>query len=208
MKATASAAGKAHMSKGNEGQSTAPNLTVSDVIQAFAAAMKQNAPDASLLTGMSQERLERVRGMHDKPLRQRVIKGKSAYTGATFDMVVLESRKHTNGRVVRLENYRHPKEAYLTQDQGGMLPDNANVWRDGHGQGPLSDATPRNQLTTHFLQWRYETFWKEDLARVSNGNPLRVEHCVDGSFALEVPWQETILFSEDSAEPARAVGAE
>lgn len=176
------------------------SIDVEILAEALAKALKGSQPTAGMLTGMSEERLERVQGKHDKPIRQRIIKGKSPDTGATFDMVVLESRTHKNGRVVRLDHYTHPPEAYLTQSQGGMMPDGNNIWRDGKANGKLSDETPTTELSVFFKQWRYETFWKADLQRIANGAALRVEACVDGAKALETPWVDTQLFSESAAE--------
>jgi hypothetical protein len=177
-------------------------VTIEAMAQAFAAAMKAAGPDATLLTGMSEHRLDTVRGKFDKPVRQRFIKGKSVETGSTFMMVVLESKSatHPHGRVVRLENYQHPHDAYIPQSQGGRMPDGIQIWQDEKvREQNISNSTPSHMLNMYFKQWRWETFWKSDLARIANGNPLRVEICVDGAEALKTPWEDSTLSSETAA---------
>lgn len=175
------------------------SVSVEALAAAFAAAMKSHGPTAGLMTGMSEERLERVQGKLDRPLKFRAIAGRSPDTGATFTMIVLESRRFPNGRVARLENYRRPKEAYLPQSQGGLMPDGQQIWLDPKNQMALGDDTPSHMLNRFFKQWLYETFWQADLRRMA-GHALRPEWCMRAD-GLDTPWEDSRVFVETSAEP-------
>jgi hypothetical protein len=181
------------------GAPAAQQFSIDAIAQAFATAMKANTPTAGMLTGMSEERLARVRGEGAVPLDYRIIRGKSEDTGATFDMVILKAKGTRHGGISRIGNYQHPEAAYTPESQGGRCPDGQVIWRDNKVQGELSDGTPGHMLNTFFKQWRYETFWKVDLARFKNGLPLRAEHCVNPA-DLEAPWLTSKLHAEQAAE--------
>jgi hypothetical protein len=160
---------------------------------AIASAMKSAQPTAGMLTGMSEERLERVQGKHERPLKYRVIRGHSDLTESTFDMIVLQDRRFPHGRVSRIVNYAHSPKVYKHQSQGGFMPDGQHIWQDNKHQGELSDATPGHMLSVWFKQSRWENYWQRDLAKFSTGLPLRVEYCVDGAKALDTPWIDSEL---------------
>lgn len=71
---------------------------------------------------------------------------KSPGTGATFNADV---QRET---VIRLVDYAYPPEAETHQDQGGAVPNGLDV-KDVNGQ-----------YTIQYKQWRYENYWKADLA--------------------------------------------
>src|SRR6185312_9416616 len=129
--------------KKNESQEA--SIPVSLLAEALAKAMKEGQPTAGLITGMSEERLARAQGKYDKPKRYRIIPGKSPETEATFDMLVVESRTHKEGRVIQLNNYRHPKGMFQYQAVGGRCPDNLQMWqKEAHAPGQIidEDAVP------------------------------------------------------------------
>jgi hypothetical protein len=173
-------------------------MSPAQIVKLFAEAIKSAQPTAGMLTGMSEERLERVQGKHDKPIRYRLIPGRSQETGATFVQHVVESRAFPTGRVVRIESYRHPDDAYVPQSSGGRMPDGLRsaAWSKEPG-GSLTDDTPNNALSVPFKQWRYEAFWKADIQGIV-GKALRAENCVDGADAFKVPWETAVLFQDES----------
>jgi hypothetical protein len=191
---------------------TTQSITVETLAAALAQFAKDQRPTAELITGMSEARLDQAQGKHDKPVRERKILGRSSRTGSTFIMIVLESRspRHPFGRVVRLEEYRLPKDFYVPVAQGGSLPDGALIWLDPKNTAELNDSTPSHLLNQHFKGLRSNGYWLPDLRDIASGNPLRPENCVDPraihsdpSKPGAVPWQEGVLWAardEDAAE--------
>jgi hypothetical protein len=175
-------------------------ISVETLAAAMASVMKSAGPNAALLTGMSEERLARVRGEFDKPIRQRAIKGHNSVTGSTFTMIVLESRTYKHGRVVRLEDYKLPPGVYKREAEGGLLPDGMPIWFDKASVQPLNDKTPHNAFNKQYKYWMSTVFWHEDLRRICNGMPLRPEYCVEGPKALETPWEDTTLPKDEAAQ--------
>jgi len=74
----------------------------------------------------------------------------SRATKASGVAFVTASRRHASGRVINLAEYRYPDGSDRSVANGGLCALAEIV--DTHGQ-----------LTPMFRQWRYSTFWKEDL---------------------------------------------
>jgi hypothetical protein len=187
------------MSKGKDDENH--SIPVDILAAAIAKAIEAGKPSAELQTGMSRERVDRVMDKHTVPLRSRIIKGHNPDTGSTFDMVVLESRTHKSGRVVRLENYREPERAFVPMDQGGLMPDGMIVWLDPKNRpnGGLRYDTPRTMMNKEFKFWLATTFWHDDLRRIANGAPLRTIYCVEANAIESTPWGDGTLWSDDRA---------
>jgi hypothetical protein len=126
------------------------------------------------------------------PQKWRTIRGKSAETGSTFDMIVLESKTHKTGRVVRLETYAYPPGIEVAQAHGGLLPDGMRM------RNPLTN----DGLDPLYKQWRYQNFWRADLNSIASGQPLRPEHCVDAGDIQKVAWMESKGFGVPGDEEA------
>lgn len=75
-------------------------------------------------------------------------------TGATFIPRVIPSKTHPKGRVVDLLEYTHPEGVDRHQSDGGLVP-------DGH---PILVTNKAGQmLSADYKQWKYTTFWRQDL---------------------------------------------
>jgi hypothetical protein len=200
------------MSEPKKAPESDQSITVETLAAALAQFSKGQRPPAELITGMSEAKLDQVQGKNDKAVRERHIPGRSSRTGSTFIMVVVESRspKHPYGRVVRLEEYRLPREFFVPEAQGGLMPDGALVWLDPKNTAPLNDSTPSHLLNQHFKGLRSNSYWLPDLRDIASGNPLKAENCVDAraihsdpSKPGAVPWKEGVLWAardEDAAE--------
>ena len=140
-----------------------------------------------------------------KPTKYRLVACKSEETGATFDAAVVESRdtlKHPHGRIVRLENYRHPEGIYVYQNAGGLVPDGMPMLKDLDGP-PALDANGQTAqpLSVTYKHWRWEEYLRRDL-RSLVGKGLRADHCADGGQGLKTPWQSSPFFGSDEASAA------
>lgn len=158
---------------------------LTDVIRQLAEAHKPQHPLAQ--AGFTPEQIEAIT-KPPKPRRWRRVACKSEETGATFEANVVESKGYTNGRITGILNYRHPSSAYITQSNGGRVPDGMPIFVNGavslrDGEEPRPD-----QLTPLFKQWRWDEYWKRDI-RHHNGRELTSSVCAapDG---LRTPWQE------------------
>lgn len=75
-------------------------------------------------------------------------------TGATFVPRVIPSKAHPKGRVVELLEYTYPEGVDRHQSDGGLVP-------DGH---PILVTNKAGQMqSADYKQWRYLTFWRQDL---------------------------------------------
>ena len=124
---------------------------LADVIRQLAEAHKPQHPLAR--AGFTQAQIDAVE-QPPKPRKHRRVACRSEETGVTFDANVVESRTHANGRIIGFLNYRHPSSAYITQSNGGRVPDGMQIFVSGavtlrEGEEPRPD-----QLTPIFKQWR------------------------------------------------------
>lgn len=176
----------------------APEMTAVEAISQLAASLKPQSPLEQ--AGMSQAAIDQITKL-PTPKRYRHIPCKSALTEATFIAHVVESKKYPRGRIVSLHEYTHPDGMFQYQSNGGRVPDGFPVLKDANG-GALGDGVKleKHQLSTMYLQWRWEEFWKRDL-EAHVGKELAPHHCVDPE-AMKTPWQEgavrTLLADEES----------
>jgi hypothetical protein len=122
---------------------------------------------------------------------------KSEDTDATFDAIVVESAKHPNGRIVRIENYRHPEDGMTTHvSAGGRVPDGMQITsKEG------TDANSNSNLTVEFKRWRMEYFLQRDF-RFYIGRGLQDGYCAPGSAGVKTPWASAPFFGSVDAEQA------
>jgi hypothetical protein len=164
-------------------------MTTAEAIAALALQLKPQGPLEQ--AGMSQEAIDRVMRIPE-PRKYRNVPGKSDDTGATMTLNVVESRKFPNGRIIGLQDYRHPPGMFTPRSQGGQVPDGHPMLSTGPGAPPDETKVEKHQLHEEYLQWRYESFWKRDLLNLVSGRDnlgveLQQRHCrdVDG---LKTPW--------------------
>lgn len=164
-----------------------PNETAA-AIQQLAEAMLAQAPKTPLeMSGLSKE-AQHTLTTPGVPKRFRIIPGKSDETGATFDMLVVESGKAMpNGRVTQLFNYKHPDGMFAPQSQGGRMPDGFPFLKDNTQGVPEGTEFPRHMLSIKYLHWRWMNFWKVDLTRMV-GKELKSHFCASDD-GLKTPWQ-------------------
>jgi len=167
--------------------SLAPELV--EVIRELAKSLK---PQDSLdMAGLSEERKKQLREP-PPPKRWRDVHVRFPVTGATAVAHVVESAKHKLGRIVSFSKYRHPPDAYVHESEGGKVPDGFGIWAGGLPQHvPEGQEPALGALDPAFRQWRYEMFWKRDLAD-HIGFELAPHLCADpGAHDPKVtPWQE------------------
>jgi hypothetical protein len=186
----------------NETVTPPTESTTVEALTALAQAIvKAGNPSTGLLTGMSEARLAQVRGENDKPKRFKRVAGKSPSTGATFVMLVAESRTFPAGRVVQLLDYRHPAGMFTPISEGGQCPDGSLVWRDGKPPVQITneEQVPGTALSPQYKQWRYETYWQSDLRSIASGQPLRAYNCKDPS-DMQTDWLDAQLWEDKAAE--------
>lgn len=166
----------------------------------IAAIESQARPNELTMAGLSEAAQKRLVSP-PKPQQYRIIRGRSSATEATFDMVVIASKAHPKGRVVRLEKYRHPKGIETHQAMGGRVPDGLQIraaQSTGSEAGPdgeqRSITSGRSGYSLMYLQWRWEEFYQTDLRRLV-GSALRAEECVDPKDIEKVPWLDSAIFS-------------
>jgi len=168
-----------------------------DAIRTLAEAIAKNAqPSALDMAGISKEKQDALMGKAAKPVRHRYVPGKSEETDATFTMVVVESRRFPNGRIVRLENYREPEGCFKPMSQGGRAPDGATIWANAqHYQPVKGERPPKNVIHPYYRQYLYETYWKADLGRLV-GKSFRERECLTPE-GFKTPWEEGAMFAVD-----------
>ena len=149
------------------------------------------------VAGLSPERIAAIKDL-PAPQRYREIPWQSEDTGATGIAHVIEARDKTrfpHGRIVSIAEYTHPPEAYIFQSQegpsgkAGMVPNGFHMWKDAprlvEGKEPQ-----QGDLNAQFLQWRYDTFYKADLARYS-GKSITQACCHPDGAGLKTAWSES-----------------
>jgi len=156
-------------------------------IQELARSLKPQGPLE--MAGLTPERIAEITQL-PKAQRYRRIPWKSEETGATGIAHVVESKKFPNGRIVAVEGYTHPVDAYKHESEGGKVPDGFQMWA-GHAKSlPEGQEPMQGDLNQGFLQWRYETFYRADL-RYYIGREIKAHHCQDDGPGLKTPWSES-----------------
>ena len=126
---------------------------LASIIEKVVAAVRPPAPPPPLSEEEQFHALQRMAS--ERPLPKEFPWGRiKSHTGATFTPRVVASRKFPKGRVVELQDYAHPDgtdryqvpEDQPGQDTGGLVPIGKTIG------------------TLQWKQWKYETFWKADLA--------------------------------------------
>lgn len=177
----------------------------------MAAAFESNQrPNELTMAGLSEARQKQMT-TPPPPQKFRVLRGRSSVTKATFSMIVIQSRAFPKGRVVRLEEYRHPKGIETHQAMKGLVPDGlpirnggsntSEVGPDGESRGVVSS---RNGMNLVYLQWRWEEFYQTDLRRLVSKAVLP-EECLDAKDLDKVAWKDSETFTLDE-NPENADG--
>jgi hypothetical protein len=159
----------------------------------MAKQMAANNPSLLSMTGMSPE-AQRALVTPPPPKGWRMIPGRSAETGATFTMHVQVSRKHPDGVITQLHNYRHPPGTFTHEQRNndgeplndGIVPQGMPILRDETVGVAVGQEPPAEMLSPHYKQWRYENFYKKDLAYYI-GRVLRAEFCEPAN-GIQTPW--------------------
>ena len=164
------------------------NITGADLIEAIKALKPEPPPDT---TGLGPERKAAVYAPQVQR-KWRMIPCVSPFTGASFDAKVLESAVHPEGRIVELQNYKHPLGIYKTIANGGLTNDGVSIFRSDVAWSGTDEEPPKRALTPYFLQDRYEQFFKRDLqtlvgAGSRKGGAMLSSYCRDPD-GLKTPW--------------------
>jgi hypothetical protein len=168
-------------------------------IEKLADAILARGPKGPIeLSGLDEDAQRRLT-TPPTPKRWRMVKGKSE-KGCTFTMHVVESKKLPHGRVTRLEDYKHPTAIYVVQAAGGQAPDGMPIYKGGQEPARLDpgEEPPKGALNPYFLQWRWETYYQEDL-RLLVGKELRIAYCLDEA-QFKAPWQDGRLGPLDAEQ--------
>lgn len=169
------------------------------LLLAFETKASATPPSPLGLVGLSEEQ-QNALIRAPKPQKFRVIPGYNEERGTTFQMFVVESKAFPNGRVVRLEGYKHPDGIDRHQMQGGLVPDGHPIYNQGGGMG--SEAERAASMNPLYKQWRFEHFYQADLKEVASGRSLASRFCVDPEDVKNIPWQESKVTQYDSDEAA------
>ena len=159
----------------------------------MAKQMTAQNPSPLSMTGMSPE-AQKALVTPPPPRSWRMIPGKSAETGATFVLHVIVSRKHPEGVITALHEYKHPPGTFTHEQRSsdgeplndGLVPQGMPILRDEGISVAVGQEPPHEMLSPPFKQWRYETFYKKDLAYFI-GRGLRAEFCEPTS-GIQTPW--------------------
>ena len=120
--------------------------------------------------------------------------------------MVVESKKHPHGRIVRLENYTHPEGVYKPaavdpttgENTGGGLIPGLPIFVSNEFSAMDVKKAPSHALSVQYKQWRWENFWQKDL-RYYIGRGMQPHFCVNGA-SLNTEWQQSgTEFSEASS---------
>jgi hypothetical protein len=171
-----------------------------EAINRLAQALIEHQPKSPLeLSGISKER-QHALTTAAAPKRWRAIPGKSPDTGATFTMIVIESKVWPSGRVTEIRDYKYPSGMYKTQSNGGIVPEGMPIYADPTKVGnhlPEGEDPPTGILTNHFKQWRWTQFYQTDL-RQCVGKELRQHYCREAD-GMKTAWQDGHVYTSQSA---------
>lgn len=169
----------------------------------MAAAIESQArPNELTMAGLSEAK-QKAMVSPPPPQKFRVIRGRSSVTKATFNMIVVQSKAFPKGRVVRLEEYKHPKGIDTHQSMKGLVPDGLQIKATGSLVGEIgpdgdqrSVTASRTGYTLQYLQWRWEEFYQTDLRRLV-GKSVMADECIDAKDIEKVPWKDSENFTID-----------
>jgi hypothetical protein len=182
---------------------TLPDATI-DAVTALAKALiaNQPAPAGQYPAGWSKAKIDAT-VVPPPPHKWRLVPGRSPDTGATFDMLVVESRTHKEGRVTELRNYRHPAGLYTHESAGGLVPDGMPIYQDQKQAAHLPPGVEPEKASLHqlFLQWRWSNYFQKDLrACIGEGKreqgALRASWCATPE-GMKTPWNEGATFNQE-----------
>jgi hypothetical protein len=176
-----------------------------EVAREIAAATTKQNPGPLSMSGLSEE-AQRALVTPPPPKSWRMVPGRSEETKATFTMHVQASRKFPDGVITRLHDYKHPPGIFQHQTRNadgdptnnGLVPEGLPILADPTHGVPVGQEPPYEMLSPMYLQWRYENFYKQDLAYYINRG-LRAEFCAhpDG---MRTPWQEGTSGGQSAAD--------
>lgn len=171
-----------------------------EAILALVAEIRKQAPQDPNHLGLSESKIKELTAV-PPPRKYRLIREcVSEETGSAFTLHVVESKGMPNGRITRLEDYKHPAGVYVYASAGGKVPDGMPICQGFNGQPPLNaQGVPTIPLNAQFKHWLWEEFWKKDLKRFV-GNELKAHHCTGEGF--KTPWELAPFFGhqETAAE--------
>lgn len=179
-------------------EKNAEKSDVKVIAEAIGEAIRANRPQGPLeQAGFSEARIAELTEP-PKPKKWREVKCRSEDTGATFTACVVESRAMVAGRIIQLKDYRHPVASATFQKDGGLVPDGMQILRAGMASPNVDPNTiPKQDFTPHYLAWRWQEFWKQDLKR-HIGKELKAHMCASPQ-DLSTAWQEGRVRAEDAA---------
>jgi len=140
--------------------------------------------------GFTQAEKDAIKAL-PKPQRYRLIPWRSPDTGATGTANVVESKQHPNGRITQIIGYTHPREAYLTQDQGGHLPSGFYIWSEKPMPLPEHGEPEIGMFNNQFMQHRWEAYFKTDLRKYI-GTGMTAACCAEPD-GLKAPWVDSCV---------------
>lgn len=162
-------------------------LTTAQAIALLAQTMRPQGPLE--MAGLTPEHIQQIT-QAPAPQKYRDVPWKSEETGATARAHVVESRKFPNGRVVYLTDYRHPKEAYVYDSQGGKVPDGFPMWAGNYPTNlPEGEEPAQGTFNIGYLQWRWTNFYQADIRRYV-GREIQPHHCQVPDALKTTPWIE------------------
>lgn len=190
----------------NEAPKVAPpaaELTTAQSIEMLVKALVANQPKGPLdMLGMSESK-QKALTSPGEPQKYRIVPGKSPDTGSTFDMVVVQSKTHPEGRVTQLQNYKHPVGMYRSESNGGICPDGLRIWvAEEPSNLPEGVEPAKGSLTQEFLQLRWTEFYQKDLRNIigdgkRQSGALKAHYC-ESPDGMKTPWLQGSSRSEES----------
>ena len=179
-------------------QQAAPGLTSADLI-ALAAAITGMQPKTPLeMSGLSpeaQRALSTPPPASEHTYRRMKAKGEN---GDTFTIIVVPSKAHKNGRIVRVEDYRFPEGIYKSVANGGIVPDGMPVRKNGTKAN--GEIVPREECHILYLHWRTTEFYVPANKRYV-GKGLQPSDLVNEA-DIAMPWADPSLNVTDDAADA------
>lgn len=97
--------------------------------------------------------VDQVKGNDREPHKIEEVPSMSLETKATFLAVVTTSKSFPSGRVLALKDYTYPQGIDSHVTEGGLVPEGMAI------------LLPNGNPDRTYKQWRWENFWKVDLAR-------------------------------------------
>lgn len=132
--------------------------------------------------------------------RWRDIECKSPFTGALILVHVVESKAYVeHGRIVSFSRYRHPAEAYIHEEAGGLVPNGLKMFKaDSSPYVPPGSEPVKESLTVEFLEWRWKAFAQRDQLNFGarGSREMKAHYCVDPD-GIKTPWKAGTIAGGD-----------